>query len=151
MKLVLAPTTFDVLVTENMFGDILTDEASVLAGSIGVLPSASLGDPAEGGPTPTARAPELARPGLYEPIHGSAPDIAGRGVANPIGAILSAAMLLRHSLALEMEAHEIERAVYDVLADGWGTPDIARSAARRCSTSQLADRVAELCDATQGV
>ena len=89
MRLVTSPARFDVVVTENMFGDILTDEAAVLAGSMGMLPSASLGD---GGP------------GLYEPIHGSAPDIAGKGIANPLGTILSAALLLRHSLKLETEA-----------------------------------------------
>ena len=109
MRLVAAPGTFDVLVTENMFGDILTDEASVLAGSMGLLPSASIGD---GGP------------GVYEPIHGSAPDIAGRGTANPVGAILSAALLLRHSLRLEREAAAIERAVYDALARGARTADL---------------------------
>ncbi|HUI10078.1 MAG TPA: 3-isopropylmalate dehydrogenase [Bacteroidota bacterium] len=109
MRLVSAPAAFDVLVTENMFGDILTDEASVLAGSMGLLPSASIGD---GGP------------GVYEPIHGSAPDIAGRGIANPLGAILSAAMLLRHSLGLEEEAAAVERAVDGVIARGIRTQDI---------------------------
>ena len=94
MRLITGPASFDVIVTENMFGDILTDEASVLAGSMGMLPSASLGN---GGP------------GLYEPIHGSAPDIAGKGIANPIGTILSAAMLLRYSLKLEAEAQSIEK------------------------------------------
>ncbi|KFN44584.1 3-isopropylmalate dehydrogenase [Arenimonas oryziterrae] len=100
MLLLTRPADYDVLVTENLFGDILTDEAAVLAGSLGLLPSASLGD---------------GRRGLYEPIHGSAPDIAGRGVANPIGSILSAALLLRHSLGLESEAREIEVAVDAVL------------------------------------
>ena len=141
MRLLLAPTTFDVIVTENMFGDILTDEASVLAGSIGVLPSASLGDAAKSASV---------RPGLYEPIHGSAPDIAGRGTANPIGAILSVALLLRHSLGLESEAREIERAVHDVLSAGWGTPDIAPAGVRRCSTSELGERIASLCLAEAG-
>jgi len=141
MRLLLAPTTFDVVVTENMFGDILTDEASVLAGSIGVLPSASLGD---------ASASALVRRGLYEPIHGSAPDIAGRGTANPIGTILSVALLLRHSLGLEAEAREIERVVHDVLSEGWGTPDIAPEGARRCSTSELGERIANLCLAEAG-
>ncbi|MDH3251417.1 MAG: 3-isopropylmalate dehydrogenase, partial [Ignavibacteria bacterium] len=97
MRLITAPSSFDVVVTENMFGDILTDEASVLAGSMGMLPSASLGS---------------SGPGVYEPVHGSAPDIAGQGVANPIGAILSAALLLRHSLGLEREARAIEEAVH---------------------------------------
>jgi 3-isopropylmalate dehydrogenase len=101
MHLLTRPSAYDVLVTENLFGDILTDEAAVLAGSLGVLPSASLGD----GPL-----------GLYEPIHGSAPDIAGQGIANPLGAILSAALLLRHSLGLEYEARAIETAVDTVLA-----------------------------------
>jgi len=110
MRLVTAPASFDVVVTENMFGDILTDEASVLAGSLGLCPSASLGD---------------GRCGLYEPIHGSAPDIAGKGVANPIGTILSAAMLLRHSLKLETEALAVERAVAATIADGLRTADIA--------------------------
>jgi 3-isopropylmalate dehydrogenase len=109
MRLVTAPRSFDVLVTENTFGDILTDEASILAGSMGMLPSASLGD---GGL------------GLYEPIHGSAPDIAGKGIANPIGTILSAALLLRYSLRLEQEAQRIESAVESVIADGHRTRDL---------------------------
>ena len=139
MRLVQAPATFDVVVTENMFGDILTDEASVLAGSIGVLPSASLGEApwwSEDAPGPTTR------PGLYEPVHGSAPDIAGRGIANPIGAILSVAMLLRHSLGLHEEARAVERAVDAVVADGWGTPDIAASDGLRCTTRELGERIA---------
>jgi 3-isopropylmalate dehydrogenase len=109
MRLISSPAAFDVLVTENMFGDILTDEASVLAGSMGLLPSASIG---EGGP------------GVYEPIHGSAPDIAGKGSANPVGAILSAALLLRHSLHLGDEAEAVERAVDRAIADGFRTADI---------------------------
>ncbi len=109
MRLVAAPASFDVMVTENMFGDILTDEASVLAGSMGLLPSASLG---KGGP------------GLYEPIHGSAPDIAGKGIANPIGTILSAALLLRYSLQLEEEARVIERAVDQVITAGHRSKDL---------------------------
>ena len=100
MLLISRPAEYDVLVTENLFGDILTDEAAVLAGSLGLLPSASLGE---------------GRRGLYEPIHGSAPDIAGKGFANPIGSILSAALLLRHSLGLETEARAIETAVNAVL------------------------------------
>ena len=103
MHLIRRPRDFDVLVTENMFGDILTDEAAMLAGSLGLLPSASLGD---------------GRHGIYEPIHGSAPDIAGRGIANPYGAILSAAMLLRHSLKLEAEAAALEACVYQAFAGG---------------------------------
>jgi 3-isopropylmalate dehydrogenase len=110
MHLIRRPTSFDVLLTENMFGDILTDEASMIAGSLGLLPSASLGD---------------GRVGLYEPIHGSAPDIAGRGIANPYGTILSAAMLLRHSLGLEHEATAVEHAVADAVAAGVRTADIA--------------------------
>lgn len=110
MFLIQRPASFDVIVTGNMFGDILTDEASVLTGSMGNLPSASLG---EGGP------------GLYEPIHGSAPDIAGLGVANPIGTILSAAMMLRHSLGMETEANVVEDAVEAVLSSGHRTQDLA--------------------------
>jgi 3-isopropylmalate dehydrogenase len=110
MHLIRRPRDFDVAVTENMFGDILTDEASMLAGSLGLLPSASLGD---------------GRRGLYEPIHGSAPDIAGRGIANPFGAILSAALLLRHSLGLEAEAAAVEAAVAAAISAGVRTPDIA--------------------------
>lgn len=110
MHLIRRPASFDVIVTENMFGDILTDEASILAGSMGLLPSASLGS----GPR-----------GLYEPIHGSAPDIAGRGVANPYGAVLSAAMLLRYSLDLPEAANALEKAVFEALQAGIRTPDIA--------------------------
>ena len=110
MHLLRRPASFDVLLTENMFGDILTDEASMLVGSLGLLPSASLGSD---------------RVGLYEPIHGSAPDIAGRGIANPIGTILSAAMLLRHSLGLEEEAASVEAAVATALRRGTRTADIA--------------------------
>ena len=110
MQLVRAPSRFDVILTENMFGDILSDEASQITGSIGMLPSASLG--ATGG-------------GLYEPIHGSAPDIAGKGIANPVATILSAAMMLRHAFGLSAEAEAVERAVADALAEGIGTADIA--------------------------
>jgi 3-isopropylmalate dehydrogenase len=140
MRLVQAPATFDVVVTENLFGDILTDEASMLAGSIGMLPSASLGAASwrsEVAPTPTTRR------GLYEPIHGSAPDIAGRGVANPIGAMLSDAMLLRHSLGLHEEARAVEQAVNAVVADGWGTPDLRAAQGRRCTTRELGERIAD--------
>jgi 3-isopropylmalate dehydrogenase len=111
MHLIARPRDFDVIVTGNLFGDILSDEASMLPGSLGLLPSASLGD--EG-------------PGLYEPIHGSAPDVAGRGTANPLGMILSAAMAVRHSLELEDEAKAIESAVASTLASGLRTPDLAR-------------------------
>ena len=110
MHLISRPRDYDVIVTENMFGDILTDEASMLAGSMGLLPSASLGE---------------GRLGVYEPIHGSAPDIAGRGIANPCGAILSAAMLLRHSLGLDAEARCIEKAVADAIDGGALTADLA--------------------------
>jgi 3-isopropylmalate dehydrogenase len=110
MHLLRRPTSFDVLLTENMFGDILTDEASMLVGSLGLLPSASLG---------------AGSVGLYEPIHGSAPDIAGRGIANPFGTILSAALLLRHSLGLETEALAVEAAVTGALEAGVRTADIA--------------------------
>jgi len=123
MQLVRKPSQFDVIVTENMFGDILTDEASVLGGTLGMLPSASLGE----GPR-----------GLYEPIHGSAPDIAGRGVANPYGAILSVAMLLRHSLSLETEAAAVERAVWTALDQGALTQDLSPHAV---STKEVGDTV----------
>ena len=115
MHLIRRPADFDVIVTENMFGDILTDEASMLAGSMGMLPSASLGAESTG---PT-------RMGLYEPIHGSAPDIAGKGIANPMATILSVAMLLRYSLNLEAEAQAVERAVYATLDAGIVTKDVA--------------------------
>ena len=117
MQLVTNPSRFDVIVTENMFGDILTDEAAVLTGSIGVLPSASLGGPRAG-----------TRMGLYEPIHGSAPDIAGRGIANPVGTILSAALLLRYSLRLDAAAQAIERAVQITVSQGARTPDLGGTA-----------------------
>lgn len=126
MRLVTSPAQFDVVVTENTFGDILTDEASVLAGSMGLLPSASLGE---------------GRQGLYEPIHGSAPDIAGKGIANPVGAILSAALLLRHSLQLEQEAASIERAVDETLASGCRTRDLARTGEDGLSTSEMAEEI----------
>ncbi|WP_437492981.1 3-isopropylmalate dehydrogenase [Sorangium sp. So ce1014] len=109
MRLITSASAFDVIVTENMFGDILTDEAAVLAGSLGLCPSASLGDGTRG---------------VYEPIHGSAPDIAGKGIANPIGTILSAAMLLRHSLRLDKEAAVLERAVAQAIAGGARTADL---------------------------
>ena len=132
MRLIQQPATFDVVVTENMFGDILTDEAAVLAGSIGVLPSASLGVAADG----------THSRGLYEPIHGSAPALAGRGIANPIGAILSAAMLLRHSLGLEAEAVAVERAVSVTIRDEILTPDIPVAGRRAANTREVAASVA---------
>ena len=116
MLLLTQPSRYDVVVTENLFGDILTDEAAALAGSLGLLPSASLGN---------------AKAGLYEPIHGSAPDIAGQGVANPTGAILSAALLLRHSLGLEQEATAVEAAVAEVIERGPHTRDIGGQAGTR--------------------
>ncbi|RPJ21650.1 MAG: 3-isopropylmalate dehydrogenase [Chloroflexi bacterium] len=122
MKLITAPASMDVLVTENMFGDILTDEASVLAGSMGMLPSASLSE---------------AGVGLYEPIHGSAPDIAGKGIANPVGTILSAALLLRYSLKLEKEAVSIESAVEEAITNGARTADIGG----KLTTRQMADEI----------
>ena len=120
MHLIRQPARYDVIVTENMFGDILTDEASMLAGSIGLLPSASLGAPRPGS--------DGRRFGLYEPIHGSAPDIAGQGKANPIGTILSAAMMLRSSLGLADAADAVERAVETTIAAGVGTLDIGGTA-----------------------
>ncbi len=133
MHLVQNPGRFDVIVTENMFGDILTDEASVLPGSIGLLPSASLGSAVPGAST---------RFGLYEPIHGSAPDIAGTGRANPAGTIMSAAMLLRWSLGQEEPAVAIEGAVSDSIAAGVRTADIAQPGTLPVSTSEFGDGVA---------
>ncbi|WP_026370662.1 3-isopropylmalate dehydrogenase [Kallotenue papyrolyticum] len=132
MHLLRRPADFDVIVTENMFGDILSDETSMLAGSMGLLPSASLGEARAGGGT---------RLGLYEPIHGSAPDIAGRGIANPLATILSVALLLRHSLGLEAEARAVEAAVQRVLAAGQVTPDIAPPGARPLTTAEVGDAV----------
>jgi 3-isopropylmalate dehydrogenase len=126
MRLISDPASFDVLLTENLFGDILSDEAGVLAGSLGLLPSASIGD----------------GPGLFEPVHGSAPDIAGRGVANPIGAILSAAMLLRYGLALPEAADAVERAVAAVLNAGARTPDIASAGEPTLGTRDIGERIA---------
>ncbi|HEY0738472.1 MAG TPA: 3-isopropylmalate dehydrogenase [Herpetosiphonaceae bacterium] len=177
MHLLRRPADFDVIVTENMFGDILSDEASMLAGSMGLLPSASLGggeprtqnleprgeqrnkgtreqSSTETSPSPTAvgeggvaaatgvRASQPpTRIGLYEPIHGSAPDIAGRGVANPLATILSVAMLLRHSLGLHNEAQAVEAAVQQVLVSGQVTPDIVPAGVQPLSTSQVGDAV----------
>ena len=122
MHLLRRPRDFDVIVTGNMFGDIITDEASMLSGSLGLLPSASLGE---------------GTCGVYEPIHGSAPDIAGRNIANPLATILSAAMLLRYSLHLAQEADAVEAAVAQVLADGYRTADIARQGEEVVSTSEM--------------
>jgi 3-isopropylmalate dehydrogenase len=126
MQLVRAPKQFDVIVTGNMFGDILSDEASMLTGSIGMLPSASL---------------DRNGKGLYEPIHGSAPDIAGKGVANPLATILSSAMMLRHTFNKDEWAYRIEAAVRKVLADRCRTADIYEEGARRVSTSEMGDAV----------
>lgn len=126
MQLVKAPKAFDVIVTGNMFGDILSDEASMLTGSIGMLPSASLNDKKQG---------------LYEPSHGSAPDIAGKGVANPLATILSAAMMLRFSLNQEEAARRIEAAVQQVLAQGMRTPDIYSDGTTKVGTAQMGDAV----------
>jgi 3-isopropylmalate dehydrogenase len=126
MHLLSRAADFDVIVTENMFGDILTDEASMLTGSLGMLPSAALGS----GPR-----------GLYEPIHGSAPDIAGQGKANPCGTILSAAMLLRHSLNLETEARQVETSVMSAIEAGTRTADIALAPAAPVSTRAMGDAV----------
>jgi len=126
MQLIRNPLFFDVTTTENLFGDVLTDEAAMLAGSLGVLPSAAIGE---------------GQRGLYEPIHGSAPDIAGRGIANPIGTIMSAAMLLRHSLGLESEAQAIEKAVGRALDAGARTADIAATGETALTTAQMGDAV----------
>jgi len=127
MLLVQRPTDFDVILTENMFGDILSDQAGGVVGALGLLASASMGGPV----------------GLYEPVHGSAPDIAGKGIANPLGAILSAAMLLRHSFQLEHEAACIESSVSSVLDQGCRTPDLVRGAHKAVSTSEMGRRVVQ--------
>ena len=128
MLLIANPLRFDVVVTENLFGDILSDEAAVLAGSLGMLASATIGGPV----------------GLFEPVHGSAPDIAGTGAANPLGAIATVALLLRYGLRLESEAADVERAIEVVVAEGWRTPDLLRGAsngARRVNTSEMGSLV----------
>ena len=134
MHLLTRPASFDVILTANMFGDILTDEASVLTGSLGNLPSASLGNEIN----------SIGKPrGLYEPIHGSAPDIAGKGIANPIGTIFSIALLLRYSLGLEAEAKVVEDAVEATIAAGHRTKDLARSGEKSVSTEELRDLILE--------
>lgn len=133
MNLLLRPSSFDVIVTENMFGDILTDEAAMLAGSMGMMPSASLG----------RRRKDNTGIGLYEPIHGSAPDIAGQGKANPLAMIQSAAMMLRLSLGLHAEAEAVEDAVDRALSDGYRTPDIAGSGSQPVDTVKMGTAVAE--------
>ena len=126
MHLIRRPSDFDVMLTENMFGDILTDEASMLAGSMGMLPSASLGE---------------GTLGVYEPIHGSAPDIAGKSIANPLATILSTAMLLNNSLGLTQAAHAVENAVAEVLGKGYRTPDIAQPGEPTVGTREMGDLV----------
>lgn len=128
MQLVMDPGQFDVVLTENMFGDILSDEASMITGSIGMLPSASLNE---------------GKFGLYEPSHGSAPDIAGKDIANPIATILSAAMMLRFSFDLDKEADAVERAVQEVLAEGYRTADIYSEGCRKVGCSKMGDLIAE--------
>ncbi|HEV2717321.1 MAG TPA: isocitrate/isopropylmalate family dehydrogenase, partial [Terriglobales bacterium] len=127
MALVAHPADFDVLLPENMFGDILSDQAGGVVGSLGMLASASIGGSV----------------GLYEPVHGSAPDIAGQGIANPLGAVLSVAMLLRHSFKLEREAACIESAVSEVLAAGNRTRDLVKTGQPALSTSQMGEKVTE--------
>lgn len=128
MQLIRNPKQFDVIVTENLFGDILSDEASMLTGSLGMLPSASLSQDG---------------PGLYEPVHGSAPDIAGQGKANPLAMILSAAMMLKYSFQLDEESKAIERAIIQVLNAGYRTPDIAESDSKIVSTKEITNKVVE--------
>ena len=128
MQLILRPSQFDVMITGNLFGDILSDESAAIAGSLGMMPSASLGEGTRG---------------LYEPIHGSAPDIAGKDIANPLGTILSAALMLRHSLGLETEAKAIEAAVARVLDDGYRTGDIFSEGCERVGCVKMGDLVAE--------
>ena len=128
MQLVKNPGQFDVILTENMFGDILSDEASMVTGSIGMLSSASLNE---------------TKFGLYEPSHGSAPDIAGKNLANPIATILSAAMMLRYSLDLDQEADAVELAVKEVLAQGYRTVDIMSEGCTQLGTEEMGDKIAE--------
>ena len=128
MQLVMNPGQFDVVLTENMFGDILSDEASMITGSIGMLSSASMNE---------------GKFGMYEPSHGSAPDIAGKNIANPIATILSAAMMLRFSFDLDREADAVEAAVQKVLSEGFRTGDIMSEGCRKVSTSEMGDLIAE--------
>ena len=127
MQMVRRPTDFDVIVTSNMFGDILSDEAGVVVGSLGMLPSASLGD----------------KHALYEPVHGSAPDIAGKGIANPIATILSASMMLRFSFGLSEASDLVEKAVERTLEEGWRTPDIYSEGCKKVGTKEMTDRIIE--------
>jgi 3-isopropylmalate dehydrogenase len=133
MYLIQQPASFDVILTTNLFGDILTDEASVLAGSMGLLQSASLGENQN----------RFGKPlGVYEPIHGSAPDIAGKNIANPLGTILSVALMLRHSLGLETESKAIEDAVWKALSEGYATVDIAKQGSPSLSTKEMTEVIA---------
>jgi len=134
MKLITQPKQFDVIVTENLFGDILSDEASVLTGSLGMLPSASLRSDGVG---------------LYEPVHGSAPDIAGKGIANPLGMILSTAMMLRYSFGLEEEASEIEKAVNECLVLGYHTADLSIQNGIKADTKKMTEVVLDNLSAKQ--
>jgi len=138
MQLVRKPKQFDVIVTDNLFGDLLSDCAAMLTGSLGMLPSASLGAPG----------PDGRRKALYEPVHGSAPDIAGQGIANPLACILSFAMLLRWSLGLPAEADRLEKAVARVLEQGYRTADIMQPGCTRVGTAEMGSRVLEALDAT---
>ena len=143
MQLVLNPKQFDVVLTNNIFGDILSDEASTIAGSIGLLPSASLGDGAGTiGMLASASMGSTTR-GMYEPIHGSAPDIAGQGIANPLATILSVAMMLRYSLNQDAAADAVERAVDEVLEAGYRTPDLWAEGLKKVSTAEMGKLVAE--------
>ena len=128
MQLVMNPGQFDVVLTENMFGDILSDEASMITGSIGMLSSASMNE---------------GKFGMYEPSHGSAPDIAGKNIANPIATILSAAMMLRFSFDLDREADAVEAAVQKVLSEGFRTGDIMSEGCKKVSTSEMGDLITE--------
>lgn len=138
MQIIRNPQHYDVIVGENTFGDIISDEAAVLAGSLGMLPSASLaGTPKRGGVSGAGSVPAL-----YEPIHGSAPDIVGQGIANPIGTILSMSMMLRHSLGLDDAADAVERSVEGALAEGYRTPDIAAGNGNVVDTTMMGDVIA---------
>jgi 3-isopropylmalate dehydrogenase len=132
MHMLYRPTSFDVVVTDNLFGDILTDEAAALAGSMGLMPSASLGE---------ALNRHNGYRGLFEPIHGTAPDIAGQSKANPMAAIQSLALLLRYALRLDREARAIERAVDDAIELGLRTPDIARPGEKTATTAEVGDAI----------
>jgi 3-isopropylmalate dehydrogenase len=137
MHIMNQPRNYDVVLTENLFGDILSDEAGVITGSLGMLPSATIGG----------------KVNLYEPVHGSAPDIAGKGIANPLGAILTAAMVLRYSAGLEEEAAAIESAVKQVVADGYRTADLAREdrGVKVSSTTEIGSKVREVMVAARSV